>query len=118
MMIWEIVRRIVDLSTLLLLIMIISIILKNNKGQEAIGNFGLKLDQYRNESLRVMNNNIDYMDGRVNKLAEIQDSYQVGTDRRLSVLEERIKMFQMDKMNNNKVIQNNINTNLNNAQQQ
>lgn len=117
MMIWEIVRRIVDLSTLLLLIMIISIILKNNKGQEDIGNFGLKLDQYRNESLRVMNNNIDYMDGRVNKLAEIQDSYQVGTDRRLSVLEERIKMFQMDKMNNNKVIQNNINTNLNNAQQ-
>ena len=118
MMIWEIVRRIVDLSTLLLLIMIISIILKNDKGQEEIGNFGLKLDQYKAESLRVMGNNIDYMDTRVNKLAEIQDSYQVGTDRRLSVLEERIKMFQIDKMNNNKVIQTNINNNLSSNVQQ
>lgn len=113
-MIWEIVRRVVDLSTLLLLIMIISIILKNDKGQEDIGNFGLKLDQYRIESLRVMSNNVDYADTRINKLAEIQDSYQVGTDRRLGILEERIKMFQLDKMNNQKIINNNTNTNLNN----
>jgi hypothetical protein len=113
-MIWDIIKRAVDLSTLLLLIMIISIILTNSKSQDDIGNFGLKLEQYKQENLRVMSNNIEYMDGRVNKLGEIQDSYQVGTDRRLSIIEERVKWYEADKRQNQKIIQNNINTNTNN----
>lgn len=113
-MIWEIIRRVIDLFTLLLLIVIISIILTNNKSQEDIGNFGLKLEQYKQESMRVMSNNIDYVDGRINKLAEAQDSYQVGTDRRLNILEERMRDYQADKKDQTKMIQNNLQIQTNN----
>jgi hypothetical protein len=86
----------------------------NNKSSEDFGNFGLKLDQLKQESQTVMTKNIDYFDKRVNTLAEIQDRYQVTTDQRVYVLEMRIKELQTDKKQSQRVINNNINTLTNN----
>lgn len=107
---WVIVRRVADLLTLVLLIIMISIVMTNSKSSEDFGNFGLKLDKYKQESSKVMSSNIEYMDKRVNGLAETQDRYQVTTDRRVYVLEQRIKELQLDKKSSQKVIQNNIQT--------
>lgn len=107
---WVIVRRVADLLTLVLLIIMISIVMTNSKSSEDFGNFGLKLDKYKQESAKVMSSNIDYMDKRVNGLAETQDRYQVTTDQRVYVLEQRIKELQLDKKSSQKVIQNNIQT--------
>lgn len=108
---WVIVRRVADLLTLVLLIIMISIVMTNSKSSEDFGNFGLKLDKYKQESAKVMSSNIEYMDKRVNGLAETQDRYQVTTDQRVYVLEQRIKGLQLDKKSSQKVINNNINNN-------
>lgn len=107
---WVIIRRVADLLTLVLLIIMISIVMTNSKSSEDFGNFALKLDKYKQESAKVMASNIEYMDKRVNGLAETQDRYQVSTDQRVYVLEQRIIQLQTDKKVNQKVINNNINT--------
>lgn len=107
---WVIVRRVADLLTLVLLIIMISIVMTNSKSSEDFGNFGLKLDKYKQDSAKVMSSNIEYMDKRVNGLAETQDRYQVTTDRRVYVLEQRIKGLQNTNKSSQKMIQNNIQT--------
>lgn len=107
---WVIVRRVADLLTLVLLIIMISIVMTNSKSSEDFGNFGLKLDKYKQESAKVMSSNIEYMDKRVNGLAETQDRYQVTTDQRVYVLEQRIKELQNNNKTSQKMIQNNIQT--------
>lgn len=107
---WVIVRRVADLLTLVLLIIMISIVMTNSKSSEDFGNFGLKLDKYKQESAKAMSSNIEYMDKRVNGLAETQDRYQVTTDQRVYVLEQRIKGLQNTNKSSQKMIQNNIQT--------
>jgi hypothetical protein len=104
---WVIVRRVADLLTLVLLIIMISIVMTNSKSSEDFGNFGLKLDKYKQESAKVMSSNIEYMDKRVNGLAETQDRYQVSTDQRVYILESQMKLMMLDRKTNQKIINNN-----------
>lgn len=110
-MIWLAIKRIVDLLTLALLILLISIVMTNNKSSEDFGNFSLKLELFKEDYIKATNNNIAYIDNRINKLAEVQDRYQVSTDQRVYVIEQRLLQLQTDKKNNSKVI--NTNTNIN-----
>lgn len=112
-MLWVIIERIVQVLTLTLLIIMISITMTNNKSSEDFGNFGLKLNQYRQETLSVIAKNVDYVDGRINRVAENQDFYQVRMDQRVYIVEAQMKAIQADKKAGQKVIQNNINTNTN-----
>lgn len=109
-MVWLFIKRTVDILTLMLLIIMISIVMTNSKSAEDFGSFGLKLDQFKEETKTVTGKNVDYFDGRVNKLAETQDRYQVTTDQRVYVLEQKVKDLQGDKKNNQKIVNNNINT--------
>jgi ribose 5-phosphate isomerase len=84
-----------------------TVILTNSKSAEDVGNFGLKLDIAKQESLNAIKNNVEYFERRINGLAEKQDSYQVGTDQRVYVLEMRMKELQADKKNSQKIINNN-----------
>jgi ribose 5-phosphate isomerase len=88
----------------------LAIIMTNSKSSEDVGNFGLKLDVVKQESLNAIKNNVEYFEKRINNVSEKQDSYQVGTDQRVYVLEQRMKELQADKKNNQKVVQNNIQT--------
>lgn len=109
-MFWVIIERIVQLLTLMLLIIMISITMTNNKSSEDSGNFGLKLKQYKQETLSVIAKNVDYADGRINRIAENQDFYQVRMDQRVYIVEAQIKQIMADKKSSQKVIQNNIQT--------
>jgi len=106
-MVWVIIERIVHLLTLMLLILMISIVMTNNKASEDIGNFGLKIDQVKQEFLVVIGKNMDYVDKRVNGISESQDRYQVGMDQRVYIVEMQLKALQADKKNNQKIINNN-----------
>ena len=88
----------------------LAIIMTNSKSSEDVGNFGLKLDVVKQESLNAIKNNVEYFEKRINNVSEKQDSYQVGTDQRVYVLEQRMKELQADRKNNQKVVQNNIQT--------
>ena len=109
-MIWTILERTIHLLTFVLLVAMLAIIMTNSKSSEDVGNFGLKLDVVKQESLNAIKNNVEYFEKRINNVSEKQDSYQVGTDQRVYVLEMRMKELQADKKNNQKVVQNSIQT--------
>jgi hypothetical protein len=114
-MVWIIVDRVVSLTFLLLAITTLILLINTASATKEASNFGEKLELYKQESMKVMSNNINYIDGRINKSSENQDSYQVSTDQRLYVLELQVKQLMLDrKQQNQKVINNNINTLTNN----
>lgn len=106
-MVWIIIDRIVSLTFLLVAITVLILLLNTASATKEGSNFSEKLDLYKQESLKVMSNNMNYFDTRINKVAENQDSYQVSTGQRLYVLEMQVKTLEADKRNNQKVINNN-----------
>lgn len=106
-MVWTIVDRVVSLTFLLLAITTLILLLNTAAATKESSNFSEKLELYKLESQKVMSNNINYIDGRLNKNSENQDSYQVGMDQRVYVLEQQVKLIQADKKGGSKVINNN-----------
>lgn len=106
-MIWTVIDRVVSLTFLLLAITTLILLLNTTSATKEASNFSQKLELYKQESLKVMSNNMAYFDGRLNKNSENQDSYQVGMDQRVYVLEQQVKLIQADKKGGSKVINNN-----------
>ncbi len=114
-MVWTIIDRVVSLTFLLLAVTTLILLLNTTAATKEASNFSEKLELYKLESQKVMSNNITYIDNRLNKNAENQDSYQVSTDQRMYILELQVKQIQADKKNNgSKNINTNINTNITN----
>lgn len=107
-MVWVIIERVVHLTTLMLLILMITIIFTNNKSGEDRDNFSLKLEQFKQDSLGVMSNNVSYLETRINKSNESQDNYQNTTTTRIYLLEKRVEKLEQGSKLNNKIINNNI----------
>lgn len=110
-MIWVILDRVVHLMTFMLLVLMVSVIFNNNKTSQEVGNFTLKIDGLHQQTLKTISNNIEYFDQRFNSLSEVQNSYQVGTDQRVYVLEGQMKGLLSLQKNNQRV----VNTNINNS---
>lgn len=113
-MIWKILDRAGTIAYLLLSTILITILMSNSQDDAHINNYGQKLDLAKKEALTAIENNVTYFEFRVNKLSETQDSYQVSTDQRVYILEQRVIQLQAEKKNTQKVIQNNFNTMTNN----
>lgn len=109
-MIWKILDRAGTLAYLLLSTILITILMSNSSENAGVNNFSQKLDFVKEEILKVVVNNTTYLEGRINNVSERQDNYQVTTDQRVYVLEQRIKELQLDKKSSQKVIQNNVQT--------
>lgn len=113
-MIWKILDRCATLAYLLLSAILITILMNNSNDTAHVNNYTQKLTVMRQDIMKVVANNTDYLEQRVNKVSERQDDYQVSTDQRVYVLEMRMKELQADKKNGQRVINNNINTLTNN----
>ena len=109
-MIWKILDRAATLAYLLLSAILITILMNNSSENAGVNNFAQKLTLMQQEIMKVVANNTDYLEQRVNKVSERQDDYQVSTDQRVYVLEMRMKELQADKKSNQKIVQNNIQT--------
>lgn len=109
-MIWKILDRCATLAYLLLSAILITILMNNSSENAGKNNFAQKITLMQQEVMKVIANNTDYLEQRVNKVSERQDDYQVSTDQRVYVLEMRMKELQSDKKGNQKIITNNINT--------
>lgn len=80
----------------------------NNSSENAgVNNYSQKLDVVKKDALNAISNNVTYFESRINKLSETQDSYQVSTDQRVYVLEQRVSQMQADKKQNQRIINNN-----------
>lgn len=106
-MVWMILERCVHLTTLVLLILMISIIFNNNKTGEERNTFTLQLEEFQKETTRVRNHNVNFLEGRINKVAETQDTYQVTTSSKISILESRMDRLQEQLKIAPKIINNN-----------
>ncbi len=106
-MFWKTLNLVVNLTFLLLAIMIMTILLKNDNYRADVSGYEVALSELRQDVNKVNQSNFLYLEEKSNRIAMNQDSYQINTTRRLDVLEERMKMLQ----NNNKSSSRIINTN-------
>lgn len=51
--------------------------------------------------------NVYYLEGRLNRVSDVSDSYQNGVNSRLSVLENRMESLEFRKRDNSRIINNN-----------
>lgn len=106
-------RNIVDLTFLLLAILLITILLRDMKVSDNNNNVQLNIEALRLEVTKVMSTNINYVEGRVNKLGETQDTYQVSTTHRINLLEQKVEKLEKDNKNTTRIINTITNTNTN-----
>lgn len=95
-MLWIILDRMVNLTFLLLAVVIIGTLLSNSKKDEKDERFALEVTALRQDFRKVMDSNLAYAEGRINKLAETQDEYQVSTSRRIDILYERVETLEKE----------------------
>ena len=106
-------RNIVDLTFLLLAVLLITILLRDMKVSDNNNNTQLNIEALRLEVTKVMSTNIQYMEGRVNKLGETQDTYQVSTTHKVNLLEQKVEKLEKDNKNTNRIINTITNNNTN-----
>ena len=108
-MVWVIIERCVQLTTLVLLILMVTIIFNNNKSGDERDTFNLQLEEFKQEVSKVRAKNITFLEGRINKVSENQDTYQNSTASKLSILEQRIYKMEVEDKKSSRVIQTNVN---------
>lgn len=106
-------RNIVDLTFLLLAVLLITILLRDMKVSDNNNNVQLNIEALRLEVTKVMSTNINYVEGRVNKLGETQDTYQVSTTHKINLLEQKVEKLEKDNKNTNRIINTITNNNTN-----
>jgi len=109
-MLWVVVDRVVTLLTLVALVLMVTIIFANSKSSQDLSIIEQQIAEYKIENQNVRSNNITYIEKRINKLQEQQDTYQILIDRRLLNMETQVKLLSDSNKNNQKVINTNINT--------
>lgn len=111
-MFWKLIDRAVQLTFLLLAVVLLTTLLKNDKYNSDLQQYTLRLEQLSQKFDRVMDHNVLYLEEKSNRVQSQSDSYQVSTTRRLDVLEERVQRLvkdQKEKVSNINVNSNTIN---------
>jgi len=111
---WDILKRAIDIIHFTVLILMASVLFISNKSGEDSLAFSNKLDSAKQEMVKLVSNNTSYLETRLNRTDEKQDSYQNTSSSQISLLTKRVDMLEQDKKQNQKVIQNNIQTLTNN----
>jgi hypothetical protein len=89
----------------------VSVLFLNNKTSEDVQSFSLKLENVKQEMVKVVSNNTSYLEQRQNRSDEKQDNYQNTSSNQISLLTQRLdKLEAQGKTNGQKVIQNSIQT--------
>lgn len=111
---WDILKRAIDIIHFTVLILMASVLFISNKSGEDSLAFSNKLENAKQEMVKLVSNNTSYLETRLNRTDEKQDSYQNTSSSQISLLTKRVDMLEQDKKQNQKVIQNNIQTLTNN----
>jgi len=87
---WTILQNAVNCLFLVLCVVVLTIVLRQNASDVAANNVVEQIDLVREENRKVIGNNTIYLEGRVNELAKSQNDYQVSTSRKISLLEDKV----------------------------
>lgn len=106
-------RTIVDFSFLALSVVLIATLLSNSYDRQILQTQSLEIQNARKEFMEVMSKNLQYLEGRQNRSDDTQDRYQIGTDRRVNLLEQKVEKLEKDNKNTNRIINTITNNNTN-----
>lgn len=109
-MFWKLIDRGVQLTFLLLAVVLITTLLKNDKYNDDLALYTDRLDVSVKELKRVMEHNVLYLEEKTNRVQVQSDSYQTVTSNRLGVLEQKIQRLEKDNKDKNSNININNNT--------
>lgn len=110
---WKVLTLVVNLTFLLLATTIMTILLKNENYREDVFNYKIAFERFQEQTKRVNEGNLQYIEGRVNRLAENQDSTASTLGTRISVLEDKMAKLEKEAKNNKKNSTKIVNTNNN-----
>ena len=111
---WDILRRMIDIIHFIILILMVSILFINNKSGEDNASFSLKLESAKQEMIKLVGNNTNYLESRINRTDEKQDNYQNTSSNQISLLTKRVEKMEQGSKGSQKMIMNNIQTQTNN----
>lgn len=105
---WDLLKRMIDIIHFIILILMVSILFISNKSGEDNTSFSLKLESAKQEMIKLVSNNTNYLESRINRTDEKQDNYQNTSSNQISLLTKRVDMLEQDKKSGQKVINNNL----------
>lgn len=111
---WDILKRAIDIIHFTVLILMASVLFISNKSGEDNASFSLKLENAKQDMIKLVGNNTSYLETRLNRTDEKQDGYQNTSSSQITLLTKRVDMLEQDKKSSQKVIQNNVQTLTNN----
>lgn len=108
----NLLRTVVDLTFLLLSVVLIVVVLKENREREVVDTARHEVSITKKELNDSLSKFVDYFENRVNNSEQRQDNYQSSTSRRLDVLESRMELLEKQRRDDSKNfnINNNVNT--------
>lgn len=109
-MFWQILTRAVDIVLLLLSLTVLVLLWSATKDLNNTDGFVEKIALYKQETQKMVEGNIHYLETRVNRVQEMGDSYQSNMSSRVYVLEQKIDKIEKENKANSRVVNNNINT--------
>ena len=93
-MFWKVLNLVVNCTFLLLAVTIMTILLRNEAYRNDFANYEVALQDLQRNINKVNQSNFEYLETKINRVAENQDSYQINMSRRVDVLEERMKALE------------------------
>ena len=111
-MLWTILQNAVNCLFLVLCVVVLTIVLKQNASDVAANNVVEQIDLVREENRRVIGNNTTYLEGRVNELAKSQNDYQFSTSRKIELLERKVDQIAKGEPKQRLITNNNLHNSL------
>lgn len=111
---WEYIHRITNLTFLLLAITLVVKLSGSTQDNQDFTSFSLEISALRTEMRDALKNTITYSEQRVNALSGTQDSFQVSTSARITMLEKRIGAVEQENKNLKYAQKQTINNTINN----
>jgi uncharacterized protein YlxW (UPF0749 family) len=103
-------RTAVDLTFLALALVLITILLADRYDSANQSTVTMEIQKLREDVTSASMKNVMYLEGKINRVAESSDSYQVSTHQRIKVLEARMESLEMRNKATSRVNNTNINT--------
>ena len=100
-------RTVVDLAFLTLTLVLITILLSDRYDSAKYSTVSLEIQNLRNHVLNSNMKNFQYLEGKINRVSEVSDSYQNEMNRRISVLENRMESLEVRKRDSSRIINTN-----------
>lgn len=118
-MFWEVIKRLVDLTYLLLGLVMVVVLYSGVNQNTNNFNFEESLRGFKENITKTISNNLEYLEVKVNRVARNVDDYQNSSTTRINILEGRVTALELENKAlklQQKTINNNLNSNVVNVQ--